>query len=204
MSRRRAAPVGPWRGPSTVVRGQAGLDAGLVLDVDAGLADDVGHCQPPSLADSLRASVDLLSPPRIPCTTTPPRQGGRSGQARASGPTASCAWHCCACDIRLTDRHDVRSGHARGVRHPRQPRSVKPSSGTFHLHAKGTKRRPYRRGLPDRPEPGRRHSSPGPTITCWLSALGSRWRDQRPGPGQLLAGPRRPRDAASRNGLSRR
>src|SRR6266511_828934 len=83
------------------------LDAGPVLDVNAWLADDVGHCQPPSLPDSLRASVDLVSPPRIPATTTtPPRQGGRSGQARASGATASYAWHSGACDIRLTDLHD--------------------------------------------------------------------------------------------------
>src|SRR5215208_5078380 len=52
---------------------RAFLDAGLVLDVDAGLGDDVGHGQPPSLADSLRASVDLLFAAQDPLLPPPPR-----------------------------------------------------------------------------------------------------------------------------------
>jgi hypothetical protein len=112
---------------------RAFLDAGLVLDVDAGLADDVGHCQPPSLADSLRASVDLVAPPRIPCYHHYPAPSRRrSGQARASGSTASYAWCSCACDIRLADLHDVRSGGARGMRASASAPVRQITSGTVH------------------------------------------------------------------------
>ncbi len=61
-----------------------------------------------------------VSPPRIPCHHhhhhPAPSRPPRSGQARASGSTASYAWHSCACDTRLTDLHDVRSGGARDDR----------------------------------------------------------------------------------------
>jgi len=129
----------PWRGPSTVVRGQAGLIGGM-RRCGGGLGE---------------------------------RRAWVGGFARASGSTASCAWHSCACDIRLTDRHDVRSGHARA-------RGIRVSPGPSNqfrdvpLACKGNETTSiHRRGLPDRPEPGRRHSSPGPTTTCRLSALGS-------------------------------
>ena len=95
---------------------------------------------------SQRQSSCCRRPGSPATTTTPPRKGGRSGQARASGSTASYAWHSYACAIRLTDRHDVRSGHAR------DDRGVVATSGVIRAR----KRQGCRAASPQQhPQPGR-------------------------------------------------